>query len=442
MDTIISLNLAETAQNLQVDRGLILRLKYLNPISTKEDHQEIPNIKVEIFFDWTKEEGIIENKSIFSYKLLDSPLTIYALQKVPNILSFSNEKELENIGLKNDLKSYFPLENNEVKSLIILPLIGNFYNQEDIPITIGFLLFYKKNVYKWKKSQIEIAKNVAFYSSLSIIHQQTLNKVQSLVDERTAQLKMSLDVQAKLSAKMHYHIAELNRLNKVKDQFIANLSDALKNPLATMKMGIKMLKLMGDSPQNQLYLDILESECEKEINLVNNLLNLQKIESKNFEINTQQFDLVNILQKFRDEFYEQWSHKKLNLIVDNKLDFINTDLNSFQLIFRELLKNAGKFSYAENDVIFKCYFDDKFNIFEIINVGDEIPKNQQKKIFTTFYQNKNDAQISNTGTGLGLALVKSLVENLQGNITVSNVSNSTHFLTTFTITFPRHIDLN
>lgn len=80
---------------------------------------------------------------------------------------------------------------------------------------------------------------------------------------------------------------ELRRVNKIKDEFIASLSDALKTPLANMKMGIKMLKLLNKNEQSIRYLDILADECEKEINLVNNLLALQTLESNNIDVESQ-----------------------------------------------------------------------------------------------------------------------------------------------------------
>lgn len=112
-------------------------------------------------------------------------------------------------------------------------------------------------------------------------------KVQSLVNERTSQLQVSLEVQAKLGQKLRNYVDELRRVNKIKDEFIASLSDALKTPLANMKMGIKMLKLLNKNEQSIRYLDILADECEKEINLVNNLLALQTLESNNIDVESQ-----------------------------------------------------------------------------------------------------------------------------------------------------------
>jgi signal transduction histidine kinase len=439
MNAILSFILAETAQSLQVDRGLILRLKYRNPLYTNYHSQEIPAIRVEVALDWLKNQGISQNIELSSYELSDSPLTIYAWQQSPQIVNISSGKEIKEVILKEQVERTFPFNKDRIESLLMVPLFGNYTNPEDKPITLGFFVFYNHQPRQWEVSAIEMTKAVAIQGSLSIIHQQTLTKVQSLVDERTAQLRVSLEVQAKLSEKMRHHIEELRRLNQMKDQFIANMSDALRNPLANMKMGIRMLKLMGNSEQNQRYLNILETECEKEINLVNNLLTLQKLEAKSFHVESQKLCLDNIFKEFKDNFAEQWGNKKLNLIFENQLTFIYTDLASFQLIIKELIQNAGKFSHPDNDVIVNVYSDNENNILQVINVSGEILKTEQEKIFQPFYQNQEDIEVSNTGTGLGLALVKSLVENLNGTIAVSNIpcQNKHDYLTTFTITLPQ-----
>lgn len=439
MNAILSFILAETAKNLQVDRGLILRLKYRNPFYNNQTSQAIPAIKVEVVLDWIKNQGINDNIELSSYELSESPLIIYAWEKSPQIINISSPEKLQKIILKTNINNYFPFKQPEIQSLLIVPLFGNYNNSEDEPITLGFIVFYNHQPHKWKNSAIEMVKGVALQGSLSIIHQETLNKVQSLVDERTAQLRISLEVQAKLSEKMRHHLEELRRLNEMKDQFIASMSDALRNPLANMKMGIRMLKIIGDSEQNKLYLDILETECEKEINLVNNLLTLQQLEAKNFQTQLQTIYLDNFFQEFQHNFETDWSHKQLNLIIDNQLSFIHTDLSSFNLIIKELLQNAGKFSHPKNNVIFNLYSHNDQNILEVINVSKEISKTKQEQIFQPFYQNQEDCIISNTGTGLGLALVKSLVENLNGSIAVSNIPchNKLDYLTTFTINLPQ-----
>jgi signal transduction histidine kinase len=115
-----------------------------------------------------------------------------------------------------------------------------------------------------------------------------------------------------------------------------------------------------------------------------------------------------------------------------------TDTDSLERILRELLKNAGKFS-QENTTIFLTITPDEHKItITVTNTGDQISTEEQASIFDTFRRGKDVTKGSNQGTGLGLALVKSLVQYLSGTITVSSYpeANSNHYLNCFTITFP------
>ena len=441
MDAILSLALAETAQALQVDRGLILRLKYHNPLYSKLLAQSIQPARVEVVLDWSKLKKKTATSNLSSYELLDSPLTIYAWKKAPQVVAIASQNELQKLKLElaQDIEKVF--SKAKIESLLIVPLFSNYTNLEDNPIVLGFLVLQNHQPHHWKNAEIEMAKWVALQASSSIINQQTLQKVQSLVDERTSQLKVSLEVQAKLSEKMRHHIDELRRLNKIKDQFIASLSDALRTPLANMKMGIKMLKLVADSHQSQRYLTILEAECEKEINLVNNLLTLQELEAKKLNLQPQKLHLKSVLDEFEQSFAQEWESKGLTLQLNYELNYLYTDLKSFKLMLKELLHNAGKFSTSNTGVTLKLCTQAEQTILQVTNIGSQIPESEQEQIFQPFYQiqGEEDPSASNTGTGLGLALVKSLVENFNGTVAVSSIPchNKHGYLTTFTITLPQ-----
>ena len=131
--------------------------------------------------------------------------------------------------------------------------------------------------------------------------------MQSLVDERTAQLKWSLDVQAKLGSKMRQQIQQLRQLNVLKDEFLSTMSHELNTPLATMRVAVKMLKQPGRSPEKQAtYLDILEQELKRESKLVEDLLKLQHFESERFAIKPQRLVLNDVLSGLQAEFNQRW----------------------------------------------------------------------------------------------------------------------------------------
>lgn len=436
MDGVFDSDIGTTAEILKLDRCFILRFKYENFFSQNQT-DTIPSATIEISYDWQLNLKDTNLKKNFSYQLLDSPLTCYGWQQAPAFTKISNKKQLDNLNISQDIIEVFDL--TLIQSLLIIPLFLQRNPHNSYPLILGLLVMENYTPRRWQISEIETGKWMAKQITASIINQQTVAKVQSLVDERTTQLQVSLDVQAKLSKRMRDHIEELKRLNMIKDEFISSLSDALKTPLSNMKMGIKMLRLINKHEQNNRYLDILEDECEKEINLVNNLLTLQKLESNKLAIEPQKIYLQPLLDDLYNSFSQELHYKQINLTIDNQKNYIYTDLNSINLIFKELLNNASKFSTEKTEIILRVYSKKSDNIIEISNYGCFINEEEKIQIFQPFYQGEQVENVTNSGTGLGLALVKSLVQNLNGIIHVSSLSvnKSNNYLNTFTITFPQ-----
>ncbi len=435
MDGIFEPDLAETAQILKFDRILVLKFKYGN-VSLKNGSEIGGSTKVEILYNYNYLRQNQEIKKELIYDLSESPLSVYAWEKAPEIIKISNQKQLDKLEIDQDIEQIFTLKS--IRSLLVVPLFKKRINTHYKPLILGLYIIENEKEKRWTNAEIELAKWMAKQISNSIINEQAFTKVQSLVEERTSQLQVSLEVQAKLGQKLRNYIEELRRVNKIKDEFIASLSDALKTPLSNMKMGIKMLKLLNKNEQSIRYLDILTDECEKEINLVNNLLALQNLESNNITIEPQKIYLQPLLEEFYNFFSQELHYKQINLVIDNSLNYLYTDLNSLNLILKELINNACKFSHEDTDIILRIYEQNSDNIIEVTNCGFPIGTAEESLIFQPFYQGSRVENVTNSGTGLGLALVQSLVQNLNGIVTVtSNPSNKTdHFFNTFTITFP------
>lgn len=435
MNDIFDGDIVTTAEILKLDRIFVLRFKY-NNFSPQDNTQLIPSAEVEIIYDSQLNFQDKTKRTILSYQLSDSPLTCYGWQKAPDFVKISNKKQLDNLKIDRDILDIFDFK--KLESLLMIPLIFQRNISSYTPLIMGLLVMQNKKPRRWQIGDIETGKWMAKQITTAIINQQTVAKVQSLVDERTSQLTVSLDVQAKLGQKMRQYIEELKRLNTIKDEFIASLSDALKTPLSNMKMGIKMLKLINKNEAIIRYLDIIEDECEKEINLVNNLLTLQELESNKLTIESQKIYLKPLLDELYNFFSQELHYKEIKLIIENKQHYLYTDLNSLSLILKELLRNASKFSTCQTEITLQIYSQKSDNIITISNYGCTIEPEEQPLIFQPFYQGKSVANVTNSGTGLGLALIKSLVQNLNGVITVSSifVPQSNYHFNTFTLKFP------
>lgn len=442
----------ETAQLFQAQRGLLLMLKYQNPIYKSRKQQAIPKAQVTITEQWFDAAAYEVTASEQAFRLSSCPLCEQAWQNAPHPLVIANQTHLcsnnQNLSLLTS-----PIE---IHSSLFMPLIGSRSNDGQSGIILGFLVLQHNKPYFWQTEQLNLVNWVATQLSTAMLQDRTLSQVQSLVDERTSQLKWSLDVQAKLSDKMRQQIEELQRLNKLKDDFLTSMSHELNTPLTTMKMAIKMLRQPAiTSDRQKTYFDILEQELTREYNLIQDILTLQKIESDQIAFRPQEINLQQLLTELATSFEEKWlSNKGINVKIDylsgkpkqeiNELDFtLYTDQESLQYIIKELLTNAAKYGDPDSTVEVEvkrqlALVGTRLSI-SISNYGAGIEPEEQEHIFDKFRRGQGVTDRAVPGTGLGLALVKSLIEHLNGEINCSSSfleQQQTH-LTCFTVTIPQ-----
>jgi signal transduction histidine kinase len=254
------------------------------------------------------------------------------------------------------------------------------------------------------------------------ISKQSMRQVQALADERTAQLQSSQNLLSKLQDANRRRIKQLDDNNRLKDEFISTISHELRTPLTSMSLAIRMLHQPElDAARRHKYLEILEQQCTQEINLINDLLALQQLESKQMSSDRQTIDLPKLVQPLVDKFQADWATKQLQLQVDlPPVCSWQTEPESISRILQELLTNAGKFAQPQTTVQLQITAGQQLAM-RVINHGQLISTEEQTYIFGKFRRGQGITQQAIGGTGLGLALVKSLVQHLQGEIAVSSL---------------------
>lgn len=440
LETILHSAIAQTAQSLEVTRGMVLMLRYAEPIFGNRREINHPNIDVQLLTQWAQDWAL--QSPLTSFPLTSSPLCLEAWQRAP--LSLNDQEK--NKGEQTDC-----LETSDLMGAWLLtPLMGTSSGRPQSQMVLGFLLLEHYAPRVWKTEEQELVNWVSTEVSTAIIHNKTLQRVQSLVDERTAQLQRSLDVQAKLYETSRNQVEQLQELNQLKDEFLATISHELNTPLATMKMAIRMLHNQSLPPERQKkYLGILEEEWKREHDLIKDLLTLQKIEDKETSLQISPVNIEDLLRELAEEFQWKWAEKKLNITLSlepvkeaKKRFTIETDKESIQRVIRELLCNAGKYARAQSTVqilvsetIHNCI------CISVKNIGYGITAAEKSYIFERFRRGKGATQKAIPGTGLGLALVKSLMQHLRGTIDLDSEYNPDGVgETTFYITLPRFLD--
>jgi signal transduction histidine kinase len=435
---MLRLTLTSTAEALQVDRGLLILLKYTDPLFRTRPKTQIPKAKANVVAEWIRETQTSvaneqENQEN-SFWLLECGLSQRAFTESGKAIIINNSTE------QNDSLAAAPVFALEaLPSVLLMPL-------ESQGKILGFLVLQQALPRDWQSAELNIVEMVCAQVSNAIIQTQTLRQVQMLVDERTAKLQSSLELQAKLHERTRQYVEQLRELNDLKDEFMSNISDRLRYPLTNMRMALRNLRYPGITAERQTrYMDILEQECSKEINLINDLLTFQRLETQPQRPQLQDINLNDTLQSIVASFEKTLADKGLGISLDlpENSYTLQTEVESFNRILQELLTNACK--YTEQDTVIQLQVTHQVHeqidqvIIKVTNIGHGISEEEAMYIFDRFRRKKGRWT---PGIGLGLALAKSLVQHLNGAIALEStpIENSNLSKICFTLTLPQFSD--
>lgn len=248
--------------------------------------------------------------------------------------------------------------------------------------------------------------------------------------------------QARLYQTAQRQVTELERLNRLKDEFLSTVSHELRTPIANVRMAVHMLRQNVNEQRRQRYFEILESEAAREAELIDDLLDLQRLEVASYPIEVQAIALGEWLREVVEPFQSRVLNRQQHLQVERLPQevMVVTDGTILRRIVAELLNNACKYTPSDGAIALRA---------EVVPSGDreaapafqlqfqvknqsEIPNNELPHIFEKFYRVPYADPWKQGGTGLGLALVKKLVHQLEGEITVTSLKG----WTTFTVSVP------
>ncbi|MDF1756517.1 MAG: ATP-binding protein [Verrucomicrobiales bacterium] len=216
--------------------------------------------------------------------------------------------------------------------------------------------------------------------------------------------------------------AQLSEADYRKDEFIATLAHELRNPLAPIRTGLEVMKMArADSDIVQKTRDIMEQQTRQLIALVDDLLDLSRITSGKLSLSRDEVDLNEVLEcalgSSHAIIHERRHHLEINLPADPIV--LDADPNRLAQIVSNLLNNAAKYTPVEGHIIFSVEREGNDVIISVEDNGLGIPPDMLDTIFETFAQIDHSDR-DRTGLGLGLSLVKTLVEMHGGTISAQS----------------------
>lgn len=247
---------------------------------------------------------------------------------------------------------------------------------------------------------------------------------------------MSDDEIGELSMSFNMMTNSLAQLEGMRKSFVANVSHELKTPMTTIGGFIDGI-LDGTIPKDKqdYYLNIVSDEVKRLTRLVNSMLSMSKLESGEFALKPELFDLGELLVNIVLSQEQRIEKSQLEIIGLDEMESVcvNADKDLIHQVIYNLVDNAIKFNQPNGSIKFGLKTEGKFAVFTITNTGKGIPQKDLPHIFERFYKGDKARSGVKNSTGLGLYIVKTIINSHAGTIRVSAKENEA---TSFIVTLP------
>lgn len=404
----------------------------------------------------------VANLDRYPIILLDSPkgLEHNAITELIEILTINNQPRWS-IEISNslDIKRYISrhllplsditimhidqslLQNSWLISLIVLLILTFFF----------YILFrynqHQKDIQKQLKQEIEERT----LTLTNVINNLKISQTEIL--DQYEQLKQQ-NKDINLQKNTIYDTSKLlEQQNNEKLTYFTNVAHELKTPLTLISSSTRKLIKRTKSFEAKKNIEIINRNVNYLFSMVNQIINLQKIDTKNIKLHPTRFNLIGLLDQTASDFSNLMQHRDIQLEIKYRIPHthIVSDSEKIHMILFNLLSNAVKHTPNKGKITFHaCQFTDRvtgkwIQYLSVTNSGSRIEKDEIEKIFNRFYQipdQEKYTQLDQFNTGIGLHIVKELITILKGNISVKSPNkNSVSFRFYFPVSLSDNIEI-
>jgi two-component system, OmpR family, phosphate regulon sensor histidine kinase PhoR len=233
-------------------------------------------------------------------------------------------------------------------------------------------------------------------------------------------------------------VTDLRRLEMIRREFVANVSHELRTPIATIRSAAETLRrAMEAGPEaTDEFIAIIERQAERLQHLVEDLLDLSRIEARQFQLKLEPVEIGEITAQLLPAFRERAEAKRMRLITDvpRSTSRARADSRALEQVLTNLVENAVKYGSEGGTVTVRAVPRDGKIRVEVADSGPGIEAAHLPRLFERFYRVDAGRSRELGGTGLGLSIVKHLVEAMSGGVEVESTLGRG---TTFAVTLPR-----
>ncbi len=377
LDSAINASLKEMGEFTLADRAYIFDYDFRNNTTSNT-------------YEWCNEGISPQMKALQNISLEHIPIWVDAHKK-GRMMHISNVSALDKKDLSREI-----LELQEIKSLLTIPLMLN-------DVCIGFLGF--DSVLEHHNYTQKEIKLLTLYA-------------QMLVNVRNRMIQEKKLTQSKLQAEA---------ANIAKSQFLTNISHEIRTPINGIVGFLQLLEIEETNEEKLEYIKNIKKSMDVFQDVINNILDVSKIEAGKIKIERILFDLNATIESAVMPFIVKANEKniKMNIEIEKEVPrYVIGDPRRLRQIITNLISNAVKFTEQGNIFLSVEWKEGKYKkremVFTVKDTGIGMPKEVIQNLFNPFFQVDSSLTRKYEGTGLGLAICKSIVELMNGSIQVNS----------------------
>ena len=228
-----------------------------------------------------------------------------------------------------------------------------------------------------------------------------------------------------VSHKLEQSLVKEKEINEMKSRFVSMASHEFRTPLSTILSSVSLIKSYIEKEKlenTDKHIKRIKNSVKGLTEILNDFLSSDKLESRKINVNKIEFKYSIFKTEITEELQALCQEgQTIITTINNRDKIVYSDQNIIKNIIYNLISNAIKYSNEGQEIHFNSLFEKNILTIEVIDQGIGIPKTEQKNLFSRFFRAKNATNIK--GTGLGLNIVKSYLDLLNGNINFESREN-------------------
>lgn len=333
-------------------------------------------------------------------------------------------------ALAHPIQEVFQVIQEDTRSSLLPELIQVVLNGEKFYLSLKTLLITKAG------------QEIPIFDSAAPLRNQQGRVTGGIIvfrDAYSLRASHERDLAMARSQQLELQMQEMESLNRLKEDFLSTISHELRAPLANIQMATRMLTIVLDqldllaqssglsaTPISR-YINILQKETEQELRLINDLLDIQRLQADTYPLELSLIQLQTWLPRLAEPFRSRMAENQqtLHITIPSDLPNLWSDSHALARIVSELLNNACKFTPLGEGITVTARVQPRHGsdshpwvVLGVCNSGCSLPPEEQERIFDPFYRVPEIDRWKRGGTGLGLALAKKFTSLLGGCIEV------------------------